>query len=1028
MALTSPTSTDIYVLLDESGSMADYTLQIRQCVTTLMEGNFDPKIKYTVITFSENIEHGSNMTRFKPPQHRGTQILPAFKEMHKLVLGRVFPERIIVVFVSDGMDTNLKAPQLTEKLHQLGGLPVHSLLLTIGVGRDFPTGLVVDVLRPHYHMGLASIQSVLPVSSPDDIQWAFGQLEGLILEQLNCKGTSLVPQLVDVSTGNKDLILYIQAKYNECIIKCTATGQTAQQNYTRLFETKNLIAAVSTIAKDRLAKERASEADAKAAGKSEDNIKPLVSNLLRETVYSTKACLTSTLSAITRLNKLLHEAERGKVMSELSDEAKKELLGGHYVEGKLIAVANKYRAANFGTTKNSLLRLLRMYTAKDQDKALDDTINLTSQAEYFEDARENLQDLIPLTHTLPGILKMLSFVCRTVTFKEPLPMDALQMNEWLAEVEALPQVIQRMTTFDFIERHNWNYSSRGEKINGLMVLGGDQTSPGIFHHVQSLLLFRHPGLFCLSARLALAGSVLFYLLGSHEALNHWMHKELQTVQDICREYTRQSLESWHTYVQSVTNPDFRICLLTESPKLPPHCKCPGLTKFILALYAAATGAADTAKHVFSIEELRERHHATVVEFLARTRIAMLTCMDFNDQDKDEKAESFLQKAWTTNVIRDGNPESTSTVGEEILAASLTLQEAKLRFSTMVEMALTDDSLLSKWTSDAKMTARLLKTAKHYQFSIQRINFAFKNLASICGHGDEVSFALSKAGLLRALQTANRLQNGYERFSKPEPTMELTKDEIRSITMRFAKDQLRRAVLANVESMAEQFYLAHHKESHFGLARIIPAQHIQRFKDDFGLDIAKDWAVNDRGLSNNACCSPNCPHYLDLLNHNLAIPSNVICPRLNQHLMTGTVDGPLTAFHKAVSYFPDYSPERVEGIIESGACIVEPHPTKADLEGFKRLEISGASRMLSHKMETLKQEKKTKLIRHVMESCKEIKEAGQDTLKEEIAALQLEISSPTWQYEDFKQVFIAKYKKHARLLGDNPPSHPEWQQQ
>jgi hypothetical protein len=327
-----------------------------------------------------------------------------------------------------------------------------------------------------------------------------------------------------------------------------------------------------------------------------------------------------------------------------------------------------------------------------------------------------------------------------------------------------------------------------------------------------------------------------------------------------------------------------------------------------------------------------------------------------------------------------------------------------------------------------MTARLLKTAKHYQFSIQRINFAFKNLASICGHGDEVSFALSKAGLLRALQTANRLQNGYERFSKPEPTMALTKDEIHSITMRFAKDQLRRAVLANVESMAEQFYLAHHKESHFGLARIIPAQHIQRFKDEFGLDIAKDWAVNDRGLSNNACCSPNCPHYLDLLNHNPAIPSNVICQRLNQHLMTGTVDGPLTAFHKAVSYFPDYSPERVQDIIESGACIVEPHPTKADLEGFKRLEISGASRMLSHKMETLKQEKKTKLIRHVMESCKEIKEAGQDTLKEEIAALQSEISSPTWQYEDFKQVFIAKYKKHTRLLGDNPPSHPEWQQQ
>ena len=50
MAL-SPTSTDIYFLLDESGSMEDYTITTRQCVATMIEGNFDLKIKYKILHF-----------------------------------------------------------------------------------------------------------------------------------------------------------------------------------------------------------------------------------------------------------------------------------------------------------------------------------------------------------------------------------------------------------------------------------------------------------------------------------------------------------------------------------------------------------------------------------------------------------------------------------------------------------------------------------------------------------------------------------------------------------------------------------------------------------------------------------------------------------------------------------------------------------------------------------------------------------------------------------------------------------------
>lgn len=1003
--------------------MEPYTNETRKAVDAIIKGNPDPNIENTVIVFSQSPKHSKSVSLLGPPQHVGTNIFPAFKLLHELVMTQPSPGKIIIVFISDGMDTSGLPLVLTQRLNELGKLPVNSLLLTVGVGAGFPTGLVIDALRPMYHTGDASMQPVIPVSEPDELNWAFCQLEGMLLEQTDGQNTNAVPLSIGETNSNKDLILYVQAKYNECVIKCAMTGRTSRQNYTLIYDTKVFIQAAFEIAKKRLAAERVAKVKDETSEADQKPIQPLVSNILRSTVYSTKACLTSALSAITRLNKLMDECNRGKLLSELSDEAKKELLGGNYVEGKLTLKASKYRSADLSTTKASLLRLLREYQPNEQDWALQDVINLLNQAQYFEDAKNHLQDLIPLLHTLPGILNMLAFVCRTVTFKEPLNTDVLQMNEWLAEVEALPQIISRMTTLDFIKRFNGKYTSHGETINGLLVLGGDQRSPGIFHHVQSFLLFKHPGLFCHTARLALAGSILFFLLGSHEALCPWMHNELQIVQDICSGYPRKALESWHMYVESTANPDFRICLVSESPKLPHHCKCPGLTKFILALYCASNGCLGATPQTFSVEDLKERHQATVVEFLARSRITMIQCMDFNQQDKNEKADAFLTEAWTTEV-------GQHTAGEEILAASLTLQEARLRFSTMVEIALANDEIMGRWTADAKLTTRTLKTARHYQLSLQRINLAFKNLASICGHGDEVSFTLTKAGLLRALQTANRLQNGYDRFSKPEPTTPLTREEICAITVRFAKDELRKAILHRVDSAAERHYITRHKEQHTDLARVIPTQHIQRFKEDFGLDIGRDWAVNAGGLSNHACCSPKCPHYLDLLNHNIAIPSDVICPRLHQHLGIGTENGPFPAFHKAVSFYTDlkYSPERVVNGVKSGACIADPQLTKANLETFKFLEESGATKMFHHKLDTLKQAKKTKILGHIIKSCEEIDLTGEDTLRSKIATLQLELSTTTWPYDDFKQVFIAKYKKHNRLLGNTPPSHPEWQQQ
>lgn len=997
MALTSPSSAHIYFILDESGSMSHYTGHTRECVRTIIEGNLDPQIHHTVIVFSDKTAHATNVLQLSPPQHNGTQILPAFQLMHTLVQQKPLPEQIIVVFVSDGMDSAGEPDKLEKNLRNLGKLPIHSLLFTVGVGKDFPTGLVVDVLRPLYHHGNASTQSVLPVTSPDDLTWAFGQLEALMLEEL--AGTNVVPTSIDESTNTKEIMLFVQARYNECVIKCAATRRTPMENYTLLFNTKTMISEASRIAKLRLSMEQSDE--------TVRQFKPLVSNILREKVYSSKACLTAALSAVTRLNGMIQDACKGKIMSELSDEAKKELLGGQYVTGKLFTVANKYRAADFGRTKNSLLRLLRNYVSNPQDMALVDSINFGTQAEYFEDARENLQALIPLTHTLPGILKMLSIVCRTVTFEEPIPHDALQMNEWLAEVVALPQLIPNMTTYDFFERHNCSFTSRGEHINGLWVRGGDKNSPGFYHHVQSLLLLKHPGLSITTARLAVSASVLFFLLGSHETIRPWMQTELKIIDEICAGYTRQFLEAWHVYVETVTNPDFRMCLVTESPKLPPHCKCPGLTKFILALYVAATGGLGTDAYRFSIEELKERHHAMVVEFIARTRIAVTTCLRFDTQGE---SDTLLKKVWS-NPVEDEDRDG-GTIGEDILTASVTLQEAKTRFSTLIDLGLSVESMIAPITASAKMSMKALKAARYYQFTIARINTTFKNLASICGHGDEMSFALSKAELFGALQTANRLPNSYDRFRKSEPPKTPTEEEMTELAIRLAKDQLRKTIMSQVDSWTEQHYITRHEKLHSTTARIIPTQHMERFKQKFGYDIAKDWAVNSSGLSNIACCAPGCNFYLKPLTTRLYAHHDTICTELHQHLRMGTSTQPLPAFHKTVARFHEMMSDRIATLVESGECLADPMASSMCLTGLKYAQDNSALQYWQNRQTISINEKKAKLHASIKYRCDEmIRKDGWDALETEIVNLQDEFTAPTWPYDDFERVFLAKYKKH-----------------
>lgn len=1082
--LLKPRPTQVCFLLDESGSMSDFTKAVREAVGSIIETNLDPGTRFCVITFSGGVDAATDMAQLKRPEHGATHIAPAFKRMHAVVNGipgKRAPERVIIVFISDGEDD---APaKCVSDLRALPAFPFDSILLTVGIGGRFPTELVVDVLRPKYHRGSLALPPVLPVKNLPDLSWAFGQLEAVLLTELmQC---APIPSKVDDTTSTRVLIQFIRAKYNECAVKCAESGRRPRDNLAILNETTAKMHQVALLAKARVVQDRAAlKARAAAGGESEGDagenegnagenegaedatveiaeasdgprrIKPLLSNLISATVYNPKTCLTLALSVVRRLNEMIAAASKGQLISDLPDDAKQELIGYAYTEGRLMHVASRYRAANFSTTKQSLLRLLRSYSPKDSDKSLPDPINLADQAEYFADARDNLLDLIPFTHTLNGIVKVLPFVGRTLTFKTPMPIDALQMNEWLAEVVALPMVHRYMTTYDFYTTFNEAFSARGEKVNGLMILGGDPNSPGIFHHLQSMILLKHPGLFVLTARLAVAGSVLAFILGNHSTHEGWMDQELDMVRGVCANYPQTSLADWQFYMEDMrSNQRHTRCLVPESPKLPRHCKCQGLTKYLLALYLTIANG-----HVYTMEELNIRHMALVTEFLSRCRVQFF---DFFDNAAYISPQTLLEKVWEAS---DG---SGGVFGEdEILYACPTYASAREKFASKVDEFLTS-KVRGKILVGTTFQANRLYALSHYQLSLHRIGTFFSHLANMCvkDRDSAPEFILPKPQLIRAMHTAQTIRTAYERSTSPPSMDPIPRDELQNILSSHFTGKHRSAVMGRMDAFVKTRFEAYHQLTHSGLARPIPSEYIQRFKEEFGLDIGADWGVGPSGLSTLACCSPDCPHFLELMemprkrtarqaqkdsdpkdsaqkdsDQKDASPKDstpkesgihqdpILCRKLRLHLSQGAPS--IAGFHKTVLAFQNLAPEHVAAKIASGECLLESLPsrqvqlpTRDDM--LQRSAVTdhcaGVWSQSARKLEELRiaqaRARRDGILSGLQQAVSELGSGDPSFLSRAVGELQGQLESPTWCYDDFRAIFAKQYKKHPELTPD-----------
>jgi hypothetical protein len=332
-------NTRVYFIVDQSSSMWRFTQVIRDLLYEMTKTN-DPTesgIQYHFIVFSDRAECGPDISKI-PVMCGNTNIHPAFQKLHDLVaLASPRPERVIVVFISDGEDN---APAMcVEDLKTLGKLPIHSILLTVAIGSCFPTGLVVDVLRPLYHQGSLALNPVIPVETPEDCEWAFTQLEGLITSR--GESTGIPADITDDSTS-KDISIYVKAIYNAAVIVCAKSGRIPKENYELLFECKARVSKACDILLKKVATDKS---DARKP-------KPLASALISAKHNNTSKILSTSRDLVAKLNKMITETQKGILISDLSDSAKQELIGYLNRAGKFIVTASKYKGADFNTTKD----------------------------------------------------------------------------------------------------------------------------------------------------------------------------------------------------------------------------------------------------------------------------------------------------------------------------------------------------------------------------------------------------------------------------------------------------------------------------------------------------------------------------------------------------------------------------------------------------------------------------------------------------------------------------------------------------
>ena len=785
-------STIVYAVVDDSGSMyCGHLMDVLPAHLTKLQATLRAQgIPVVFHVFSHVAKSGEDLGLLTG-MSAGTNIAAGFRNMVEWERRHEVYEQAVVLFVSDGQDTT--GSRHFSKLPQLQAAT--SVLLTIAVGRHFPSALVVDDLLPLYHTtkeeGMPLVLQLCPegdyelmVSGCEDVL----QEAELLIVNLAVKGGAMEGGMAweDCRGSTEAMLAWARRRYNICSLECIRRRMEPVACVGLLDTTKGEIRQVIC------------EVEAMVGGQ----MKPTTSNLLRARP------LTQLIDMITQLNLLKGMAQQD-ALRRLSDEEMQETLGFANTINKYSCkacrffpllflifllevqmhdfVGQRYFEVDMEETCACTMKYLRKYVETDGDRALEDSLHFLTQAEYLMDAQRHLKEIKANIRTLPGIIDFVALLGLVVKM-HPMP-QGIQMNLWLYSIKSLSTLLSIVTTYDFYRSFHGHVMLREhqEVGNCLILLGGAKEAHCLYSHVQTYLLtgnwlLNHPK----SARLAASAALVVHLLG-HEEQKPWMLPLYEHARGIFAAFPLECFHGVQAYLEALRGPQFRMCLISESPDkgMWMH-KCEGLSKFIWGVWILMH---TEGPMTFSGSKLHAMHKALVCEFVARL-------------------EQVQLKDFFTLELQ--MPQESMALPTGVQTKYLTMREIIQEVSNVVAKDLKE---VFQFTPEP-----LLTNVRLYHLSLEQIRHTFRHL----GAGDG---RLERGELLQCVVRA--FEGSLDRhFPKHEMEEEVLMKSVYYQCFQGRVKALRDEV---IKESAKAMHKTYFERKHCGMPWALPKDYMQKYK-------------------------------------------------------------------------------------------------------------------------------------------------------------------------------------------------------
>jgi hypothetical protein len=410
---------------------------------------------------------------------------------------------------------------------------------------------------------------------------------------------------------------------------------------------------------------------------------------------------------------------------------------------------------------------------------------------------------------------------------------------------------------------------------------------------------------------------------------------------------------------------------------------------------------------FTKEELLLRHQALLVEFVSRRAKALSSLFKC---DFLLTADEFVSGLWGVDH---------QSLGARVLGGAVDLCEA--------ESLLDVESVLKNLECDAVVgeisCTPLLVSIKLYQFTVSRIHTIFKHLAAMCG--EDVNFEMTQAEYMRVIFTARNTPKAVERFKMEQDLAPMEMDEVRRTLggdfLRLFKAEVRQKASAFVREKLGTYV----RLNHSGLPRLLLPEYISRFKDEFGVDIGKDWGVGASGLSTVACCFPMCPHFLRLLSRSGGRVE--MGRKLRSHLRD--FEEVIPGFHKCIMAHCNLSTDAILSKMVDGEVLSTPWLSRGDQRWLRLAEEQERAPPEARKLvipphgfktpaeykASLEAKARLAMVERMRKSLRDVSGGSDAWITDNVDKVKESMVSPEWSYEEFRLDFMSMYRTYSELI-------------